>query len=47
VPAGFFIQSYEALIEDAKNRNHTFLEILKAGFKSSAETEVDNGAASR
>ena len=34
VPTGFFIQSYEALIEDAAKRNTTFLNILKESIKT-------------
>jgi hypothetical protein len=34
VPTGFFIQSYDALIEDAESRNSTFLNILKEGLKA-------------
>ena len=33
VPTPTFILSFDAIIGDAECRNHTFLEILKAGMK--------------
>lgn len=33
VPTPTFIMSFDAIVEDAKNRNHTFLEILRDSMK--------------
>jgi hypothetical protein len=37
VPTPIFIMSFDALVADAECRNHTFLEILRAGMKKYAE----------
>ncbi len=33
----FFLLSYEALIKDAKRRNHTFLDIIREGIRCASE----------
>jgi hypothetical protein len=44
VIAPFYILSYDAVIQDAATRNHTFLEILKNGFKAAKAGQSDDGA---
>lgn len=38
VPTPTFVLSFDAIIGDAESRNHTFLEILKAGMRKLAKT---------
>jgi len=40
VPTPVFIVSFNAIIGDAENRNHTFLEILKAEMKALAKSKT-------
>lgn len=37
VPTPIFIMSFDAIVSDAKSRNHTFLEILRSTMKKHAE----------
>jgi len=48
VPSPFYVLSYDAVINDAAARNHTFLEILRSAFKKheSREDSVHNDATS-
>jgi hypothetical protein len=39
VPTPTFALSFDAIIGDAESRNHTFLEILKAGMKTLADSK--------
>lgn len=41
VPTPMFVVSFDAIVADAESRNHTFLEILRAGMKNYAA--VENG----
>jgi hypothetical protein len=40
VPTPTFVLSFDAIIGDAKNRNHAFLEILRSTMKSLAEEQT-------
>jgi len=37
IPTPSFVVSFDAIVADAECRNHTFLEILRAGMKQYAE----------
>lgn len=39
VPTPTFVMSFDAIVADAECRNHTFLEILRAGMKKHAEAQ--------
>jgi hypothetical protein len=41
VPSPTYLVSYEALTKDAKERNHAFLELLRAEFTRATVSEVD------
>lgn len=41
VPTPTFVLSFDAIIGDAESRNHTFLQILKAGMKALAKDSTD------
>jgi hypothetical protein len=37
IPTPSFVVSFDAIVADAECRNHTFLEILRAGMKKYAD----------
>ncbi|MDR1149709.1 MAG: ATP-binding protein [Spirochaetaceae bacterium] len=39
IPWGLFIQSYQSFVDDAENRNSTFLKILKGSIKKNIKEE--------
>ena len=39
IPWGLFIQSYQSFVDDAENRNSTFLKILKESIKKNIKDE--------
>ncbi|MDP2644048.1 MAG: ATP-binding protein [Desulfobacterales bacterium] len=43
VPTPTFVMSFDAIVADAKCRNHTFLEILREGMKKYAEEQDSDG----
>lgn len=42
VPCPMYLVSFDALVQDASARNHTFLELLRSGFKSVARMNREN-----
>lgn len=42
VPTPVYVLSYDAIVEDARSRNHTFLEILRDGMRRYAAAKVLN-----
>lgn len=44
VPTPTFVMSFDAIVADAECRNHTFLEILRAGMRKYAEEQNRSGS---
>lgn len=42
VPAPIYVLSYDTIIKDAQDRNHTFLALLKSAFKNAQPGEESN-----